>query len=154
MQLFRERLSEKMYTWQSRKVTGVWSIHCSWHCNEGTFLLSFSTRKHAPMASRVIHSNFFEEQWTQKHPQYLSGLSRSLLPTAFLETAVYCLDLPTSRAQIFSRARSESGRFFYVFCSKNERRSEGSSFVLGPTTGTGNEKRRTLRKSLYCSVFC
>ena len=43
------------------------------------------------------------------------------------------LDLPTSRTQIFSRARSASGRFFLCF--------------LRPTTGTGNEKRRILRKS-------
>ena len=41
------------------------------------------------MASRVILSNFFEEQWTQNHPQYLSGLSRALFPTTFLEIAVY-----------------------------------------------------------------
>ena len=36
------------------------------------------------MASRVIISAFFEEQWTQNHPQYLSGLSRALSPTTFL----------------------------------------------------------------------
>ena len=30
------------------------------------------------MASPAILSNFFEEQWTQNHPQYLSGLSRAL----------------------------------------------------------------------------
>ena len=30
-----------------------------------------------------------EEQWIQNHPQYLSGLSRALLPTTFLEIAVY-----------------------------------------------------------------
>ena len=41
------------------------------------------------MASRAILSNFFEEQWTQNHPQYLSGLSRALFPTTFLEKAVY-----------------------------------------------------------------
>ena len=29
IQLFRERLSRKMFTRQSRKV--LWSIHCSWH---------------------------------------------------------------------------------------------------------------------------
>ena len=40
-------------------------------------------------ASRAIPSNFFEEQWTQNHPQYLSGLSRALFPTTFLEIAVY-----------------------------------------------------------------
>ena len=43
------------------------------------------------MASRAILSNFFEEQWTQNHPKYLSGLSRALFPTTFLEIAVYTL---------------------------------------------------------------
>ena len=46
------------------------------------------------MASPAILSNFFEKQWTQNHPQYLSGLSRALYPTTFLEIAVY---LYTSR---------------------------------------------------------
>ena len=32
-----------------------------------------STRKHTPMASCAILSNFFEEHWTQNHPQYLWG---------------------------------------------------------------------------------
>ena len=41
------------------------------------------------VASRAIFSNFFEEQSTQNHPQYLSGLSRALFPTTFLEIAVY-----------------------------------------------------------------
>ena len=40
-------------------------------------------------ASPAILSNFFEKQWTQNHPQYLSGLSRALYPTTFLEIAVY-----------------------------------------------------------------
>ena len=35
-----------------------------------------------------ILSNFFEEQRTQNHPQYLSGLSRALFPITFLEIAV------------------------------------------------------------------
>ena len=39
------------------------------------------------MASPAILSNFFEKQWTQNHPQYLSGLSRALYPTTFLEIA-------------------------------------------------------------------
>ena len=33
-------------------------------------LVSFSTRKHKSVASCVILSNFFEEQWTQNHQQY------------------------------------------------------------------------------------
>ena len=53
-------------------------------------LLSFSTHRHMSMASPAILSNFFEKQWTQNHPQYLSGLSRALYPTTFLEIAVYC----------------------------------------------------------------
>ena len=36
-----------------------------------------------------ILSNFFEKQRTQNHPQCLSGLSRALFPTTFLEIAVY-----------------------------------------------------------------
>ena len=41
------------------------------------------------MASRVILSNFFEKQSIQNHPQYLSGLSRAIFTTTFLEIAVY-----------------------------------------------------------------
>ena len=44
------------------------------------------------MASRAILSNFFEEQFTQNHPQYLSGSSRGLFPTTFLEIAL-CIAL-------------------------------------------------------------
>ena len=40
------------------------------------------------IASPAILSNFFEKQWTQNHPQYLSGLSRALCPTTFLKIAV------------------------------------------------------------------
>ena len=35
-----------------------------------------------------ILSNFSEEQWTQNHPQCLSGLSRALFPTTLLEKVV------------------------------------------------------------------
>ena len=55
------------------------------------------------MVSRAILSNFFEEQWTQNHPQYLSGLSRALLPTTFLEIAVYCRE--TSHEGPFKTSR-------------------------------------------------
>ena len=41
------------------------------------------------MASRAIVSSFCEEQRTQSHPQYLSGLSRALFPTTYLEIAVH-----------------------------------------------------------------
>ena len=41
------------------------------------------------MASCAILSNFFEELRTQNRPQYLSGLSRALFSTTFLEIGVY-----------------------------------------------------------------
>ena len=51
-------------------------------------LALFSTHKQTSMAIRAILSNFFEEQSTQNHPQYLSRLSRALFPTTFLEIAI------------------------------------------------------------------
>ena len=57
------------------------------------------------------------------------------------------LDLPTSRAQTFSQARS--GRFFHVFKGKSVRESGNSTFALGPSTGTGNEKpKESLRRGV------
>ena len=88
---FEKLLSEKMCSRQSRKV--IWDMFNTlfltlWLSNL-LLLLSFSTRRHTSMASPAILSNFFEKQCTQNHPQYLSGLSRALYPTTFLETAVY-----------------------------------------------------------------
>ena len=37
----------------------------------------------------AILLNFFQKQWAKNPPQYLSGLSRALFPTTFLEIAVY-----------------------------------------------------------------
>ena len=80
-----------MCTRQSRKV--VWDIINTLFLTtvavEHAFLLSFSTRKHMSVASRAIFPNFFEEQSTRNYPQYLSGLSRALLPTTLLEIAAY-----------------------------------------------------------------
>ena len=91
IQLFRERLSAKMCTRQSRKV--IWDMintlfQTLW-VSKRLLLLSFSTRKHTSMASSAILSNFFEEHRTQNHLQYLSGLSRALFPTTSLEVAVF-----------------------------------------------------------------
>ena len=64
---------------------------------EPTFVVSFSTRKHkSSIASRDILSNFFEEQWTQNHPEYLSVLSRALFPKTFLGIDVYNAILTTN----------------------------------------------------------
>ena len=63
------------------------------HCSCGTYFccsaFAFANiSKHTYMASRAILSNFFDEQWTQNHPQYLSGLSHALFSTTFFEIAV------------------------------------------------------------------
>ena len=64
-------------------------------------------RKHTSTASYAILSNFFEERRTQNHhdilakirgdPQYLSGLSRALFSTTFLEIGVYELNPKVER---------------------------------------------------------
>ena len=42
------------------------------------------------MACCGILLNLFEEQWTQNHPQYFSGMLRKLFETTSLEIAVDC----------------------------------------------------------------
>ena len=65
LQLFRERLSEKMCLRQSRKV--IWDMIGQYAdpdtvTVESSILLSFSALKQMSMASRAILSNFFEKQ--------------------------------------------------------------------------------------------
>ena len=64
IQVFRERLSENMCTPQSGKV--MWdmfnTLFLTLQLSNLLLFLSFSTRKHTPMTSPVILSNFFEEQ--------------------------------------------------------------------------------------------
>ena len=80
--------------------------------------------------------------------QNTSHLSICLL----LGNSIYRLAYKSS-SNFFSSAKRKL-QIFYVFCSKSEPKSETSSFALRPTTGTGNEKRRTLRKSiLYIGLF-
>ena len=55
------------------------------------------------------------------------------------------LDLPTSRPQNFSRAQSASINFL---CFRWQSERDSGIFAMGPTTGSGNGKRRTLRKSI------
>ena len=66
IQLFQERLSEKMCTRQSRKV--IWdminTLFLTTVAVEPTFVAFLSTRKHMSVASRAILSIFFEEQCT------------------------------------------------------------------------------------------
>ena len=92
IQLFRERLSEKMCTRRNY----MWYDQCAVPDTvavESSIVAFYSICKHSSMASRAILSNFFEEHWTQNHLQYLSGLSHALFPTTFLEIAVCNLAL-------------------------------------------------------------
>ena len=79
-----------MCTRQSRNL--IWdmfnTLFLTLYLSNLFLLLSFSTHRNMSMASPAILSNFFERRWTQNHPQYLSGLSRALYPTTFLEIAV------------------------------------------------------------------
>ena len=54
--------------------------------------------------------------------------------------------MPTSRAQNFFSSVKRELEIFYVFGGKVSEKPGA-----GPTTGTGNEKQRTLRKSIRSS---
>ena len=54
------------------------------------------------------------------------------------------IDLPTSWSRFLYEREARAVDFFMFSAEKT---SERASFALGPTTGTGNEKQRTLRKS-------
>ena len=71
------------------------------------------------MTPPAILSNFFEKQWTQNHPQYLSGLSRALYPKTFLEIAVY-----VKNYSWFVR----NFQYMYVFISISKQLQFGSQF--------------------------
>ena len=107
IQLFRERLSEKMCTRQSRKV--IWDmintpVFLTLQLSNLLLLPTFSTRRHMSTASPAILSNFFEKQCPQNNPQYLSGLPRALYPTTFLEVAVYYILVKSNQWSIINAA--------------------------------------------------
>ena len=59
-----------------------------------------------------ILSNFFEKKRTQNHPQCLSGLSRALFPTTFLEIAVDYVGNWESLSRVFVLGKSHPPRAF------------------------------------------
>ena len=75
----------KMYTRQSQEV--IWdminTLSLTRKLSGLLLLLFFCTRRHMSMDSPTILSNFFEEQGTQNHPQYLAGLLCTLFATTF-----------------------------------------------------------------------
>ena len=103
IQLFREILSEEMCTRQSRK--GIWdmintlfpttvAVEDYFFC----FPLALANTYSWPFVP--ILSNFFENKSTQNHPQCLSGLSRALFLTTFLEIAVYLVKCVSSSLRV------------------------------------------------------
>ena len=111
MRGFRFRLSIKK--WATRKV----------------FSKSFFSRlRHSclrpktcrPAADEAPHHTREKTSVTQGTPSHKWPLSHSSLFVG------RCVDLATSRVQLFSRALSASGRFF-VLCGKSERESESST---------------------------
>ena len=96
-QLFRESLSEKMYTRQSWKIEGsmdmINTLFLTTVAVESNLLLLLffiAIANLRPGLDLSCHSfKYSEERWPQNQPQYLSGLSSALpFPTASLEITV------------------------------------------------------------------
>ena len=68
-----------------------YTVSDDFNCGTYFFCFPLTLKNTFPWPFVPILSNFFEEQWTQNHPQCLSGLSRALFPTTFLEIAVFKL---------------------------------------------------------------
>ena len=91
IQLFRERLSEKnVHATMPKGDMGYDQYHCSWHwsCRNYFYWFRLALANIRPAFS--CHSfKFFWRTVNSKPPKYLSGSSRELFPTTFLEIAVY-----------------------------------------------------------------
>ena len=99
LQLFRERLSEKMCTRKSQKV--IWDISDT-VAVEPTFVAFFSTGKHKFIASLAFFQISLKSR-AQNYPQYLSGLSRALFSDNLSRNS--CI----LRASIFKSTNLQSG---------------------------------------------
>ena len=97
------------------------------------------------MASHATLSNFLEElEWTQNHPKYLSGRSRALFPTTFLEIAVYVWKVIINvesypAAIIWSNGASKSMKQYYT-----------ASAPLGHGPRKTNEERYSRLQKIRC----
>ena len=91
LQLFRERLSEKkVHATIPKGNMGYDQYTVPDYCSCRTYFCCFplALGNTFPWPFVPILSDFFEKQRTQNHPRCLSGLSRALFPTTFLEMAV------------------------------------------------------------------
>ena len=115
---------------------GIWSMHCSWHwsCRTYFFLLSLALANNVHGLSCNSFKFLRRTEWTQNHPQYLSGLSRALFPTTFLEIAAYELSL----LSLLGRARLTTSRL------RERWRHEGRSQSERRPAETGNGTWKSL----------
>ena len=90
IQLFRERLWEKSAATIPKGNMGYdqYTVPDDCSCRSYFYFFPLALANTFPWPFVPILSNFFEKKKTQNHPQCLSGLSRALLPTTFLEIAV------------------------------------------------------------------
>ena len=94
IQLFRKGCrKKKVHTTISKGNMGYDQYTVPDYCSCRTYFCCFplALANTFPWPFVPILSNFFEKKSTQNHPQCLSGLSRALFPTTFLEIAVYTL---------------------------------------------------------------
>ena len=84
---------------------------CSCRTYFGCFPLAIANI--TSQTSRAILLNFFEEQCTQNHPQYLSRLLGALFPTTFLEIAVYAELLCMTRMTIYLKCQTIIPQLFH-----------------------------------------
>ena len=88
IQLFEKGCEKNVHAAIPKGNMGYAQYNVSDDCSCRTYFCCFSLAlANMSVASRAILSSFFEVQCTQNHPQYLSGLSRALFPTTFLEIA-------------------------------------------------------------------
>ena len=96
--LFRERLSEKMCTRQSRKVIWDISIHCTWHCSCRTlfccFLLALANICPRPLVS-IFQISFKNIELKTTGKNFRDWCVHFFI--TFLETAVYTETEPRNR---------------------------------------------------------
>ena len=76
-------IEDRLYTAISRKIVGK-NVHAT--MPKGN--MEYGEYTVPNDCSCRTYFYFIEKQWTQNHPQYLSGLLHALYPTTFLEIAV------------------------------------------------------------------
>ena len=110
------KVNRKMCSQQSRTV--IWDIintlFLTLQLSNLPLVLPLSISKHTSIASRAILPNFFEQQWTQNHPQY-----------TFRDSRVYFFRQPFSKLLYGEKLTWLGG---WPYAPKRVIRQGGSSF--------------------------